>query len=202
RDPRNTQNDVLFLSEEGDQGLPWILHGGFGIKPNWINVYFRFPEAQDIRGRFPNLDPVSPPAGDNTGYINGLISPYEKPMDTSEIIITPKQHVSAEYYNKDPDYAHQPVINLIFVVYWFQALSRSMHKTLIADIAMRRKPAAFFTVGFGQDPISYDGMLETAWNETVMTLEEAAALSGGGPSFQDEPGAVQGGRRRFLGGSQ
>ena len=182
RDPRNTQNDILYLDSETDQGYPWILHGAIGIKPNVIQCYLRYPEAQDIPGKFPNIDPIVPSAGDRTGYFNGLVSPYEYPSDFCEIVLPPKIHIGAEYYNREYEVdglvAHRPTMNLLFSVYWFDALNKDRHARLISKIAKREVPAAFFSIGLGDVPLTYGGDYERHWGVTALSLDEAINLGG------------------------
>lgn len=179
-DPRNTRNDILYLDKETDQHTAWILHGAIGLKPSQIRMYLRMPEAQDIPGIFPNLDPIIPTAGDNLGYISGLQSPYELPTDFLEVVIPPKVHICAEWYNNDSgDRNHQPVANLMFMTYWFQVLTPQTHPNLIAQIALRHVPAAFFTIGIGTVPLIYGSDFEQSWGAKPLTLEEAGALGGG-----------------------
>lgn len=182
RDPRNNANDILYLNDETNQHLPWFLHGAIGLKPQRVRMYFRMPEAQDIPGKFPALDPINPSAGDNLGYLSGVQSPYERPTDFLEIVIPPKIHVCAEWYNMDygpgDAWNHQPVCNIMFMTYWFQMLNRNTHANLIRKIALREVPAAYFTAGIGDVPLVYGADYEKEWLETTMTLEEAAALGG------------------------
>lgn len=182
RDPRNTEDDILHLPTATDRGLPWIMHGALGIKPNAVNMYIRMPEAQSIPGKFPNIDPISPSRGDDLGYVNGLKSPYNNPSEWAELVIPPKQHVDFEFFNKDSgdgSWNHQPTLNILFAIYWFQALTTREHHNLIGRIAAREVPAAFFTIGVGDEPLGYDNDIESAWGATTMTLEEATALSPG-----------------------
>ena len=181
RDPRNTQNDILYLDDETDQHLAWILHGAIGLKPSQVRMYLRMPEAQDIPGKFPNVDPIVPSAGDNLGYITGLQSPYELPTDFLEIVIPPKVHICAEWYNKDSGvgvWNHQPVANIMFMTYWFQVLTSQTHPNLIAKIALRQVPSAFFTIGIGDIPLIYGADFSKSWGAEPLTLEEAGALAG------------------------
>ena len=174
RDPRNLDVDILYLDVATNSGWPWFLHGGMGIMPQYIYMYPRFPEGKDIPGKFPNVDPIKPGSGDLLGYVNSLKSPYEEPTDFFEYVIPPKLHIAAEYYNKDTEKAHQPVMNLLFALYWFQALTRAKHPDLISGIATRRVPAAFFTVGFGDFPQELGDTLRKEWDVEPMSLEEAA----------------------------
>lgn len=178
RDPRNPDKDILYLDVTTNSGYPWILHGSIGIKPQYIYMYPRFPEGKDIPGKFPNVDPIQPSAGDLLGYVNELKSPYEEPTDYVEYVIPPLQHLAAEYYNKDSARSHQPVMNLLFVVYWFQALSAGRHPDLIAKIATRQVPAAFLTVGFGDFPFELGDTVARDWRATPISLDEAGALGG------------------------
>lgn len=178
RDPRNPDKDILYLDVTTNSGYPWILHGSIGIKPQYIYMYPRFPEGKDIPGKFPNVDPIQPSAGDLLGYVNELKSPYEEPTDYVEYVIPPLQHLAAEYYNQDEARSHQPVMNLLFAVYWFQALSSARHPDLIAKIANRQVPAAFLTVGFGDFPFELGDTVARDWRATPISLDEAAALGG------------------------
>ncbi|GAH26504.1 unnamed protein product, partial [marine sediment metagenome] len=47
--PRGSENDILYLSSTTKAGLPWFLHGAFGLKPQYMNMYLRFPEG-DVMG--------------------------------------------------------------------------------------------------------------------------------------------------------
>jgi len=177
RDPRNPKISILYLKTATNAGWPWFLHGGIGIKPQYIYMYPRFPEGKEIPGKYPNVDPIKPSAGDLLGYVSELESPYEEPTDFFEYVIPPLLEIGAEYYNKDPDKAHNPVMNLLFSVYWFQALTRAKHAALIAAIAKRTVPAYFFTVGFGDLPQELGADLMEKWEVEPMTLNEAAALA-------------------------
>lgn len=178
RDPRNTENDILFLPTTTNAGYPWIMHGSIGIKPQYIYMYPRLPETKDIPGKFPNIDPVRPSDGNDVAYVNSLVSPYEEPTDFVEYVIPPLIHMGAEYYNKDPNRSHQPVLNLLFCVYWFQVLNPATHAVLISKIAAREVPAAFFTVGFGDKPLEMGGDLKKDWKITPISLEKALSLGG------------------------
>lgn len=178
RDPRNPKGDILYLDATTNSGFPWFLHGGIGIMPQFIYMYPRFPEGKDIPGKFPELDPIKPSAGELLGYVNSLKSPYEEPTDFFEYIIPPKLHIGAEYYNQDSEKAHQPVMNLLFALYWFQALTSGTHPDLISGIATRKVPAAFFTVGFADLPQDIGDTLKKAWAVQPMSLDVAAALGG------------------------
>jgi len=183
RDPRNTNDDVLYLDEIMDRNFPWIIHGSIGIKPNTINVYMRYPEGQDIRGRFPNIDPIVPTSGDDVGYVSGIQSPFENPTDFQEIVIPPKVHVAFEYYNKEstPEglMSHRPVLNLMFAIYWFQPLRPNTHGLLISRIARGEVPAAFFNIGAGDKLLTYGSDYESQWGVTPLSLDEAASLGRG-----------------------
>ncbi len=179
RDPRNTANKILYLDSSTNSGYPWILHGSIGIKPEYIYMYPRFPSGKDIPGKFPNLDPVRPSSGDNLGYVSSNESPYEEPTDFIEYVIPPHQDIGFEFYNKDPDRSHQPVLNILFAVYWFEILTPDKHGKLISKIASRDVPAAFMTVGFGDTPLDLGSTLRTDWKVTPMTLDEAISLGGG-----------------------
>jgi len=76
RDPRNPKISILYLKTSTNAGWPWFLHGGIGIKPQYIYMYPRFPEGKEIPGKFPIIDPIRPVEGDFIGYINSLKSPY------------------------------------------------------------------------------------------------------------------------------
>ena len=178
RDPRNPDVDILYLDVSTNSGFPWFYHGGIGITPQYVYMYPRFPEGKDIPGKFPTVDPIRPSSGDLLGYVNSLKSPYEEPTDFFEYIIPPKLHIAAEYYNQDTEKAHQPVMNLLVALYWFQALTSARHPDLISGIATRRVPAAFFTVGFGDFPQELGDTLKREWAVEAMSLDQAAALGG------------------------
>lgn len=171
RDPRNTENDLIYLDAAINSGYPWFLHGAIGIKPQFINLYLRYPEAKEIPGKFPGVDPIKPSAGENLGYVNELNSPYDEPTDWAELVIPPYVHIGAEYYNKDSR-AHQPVLNLLFAVYWVKFFNKG--NLIVKRIANREVPAAFLTVGFGDTPIDLGSKLQTEWGVKPLSLEEAS----------------------------
>jgi len=177
RDPRNTANDILFLETSTNQGYPWILHGGIGIRPQQILMYPRFPEGKTIPGKFPNVDPIKPSSGEYLGYVASEQSPYEQPTDYIEYVIPPHQRIAAEYYNRDAR-DHQPVLHLLFAVYWFQILTLDTHPELVGKIAERRVPSTFLTVGFGDAPESLGQLTSKDWDlgskyERLLSLDEA-----------------------------
>lgn len=173
RDPRNPKNDILYLAKSTSSGYAWFFHGAIGIKPQWINAYLRFPEGKEIPGKFPEVDPIRPSNGDDLGYLNSLNSPYEEPTDHIEIVIPPGLHIGCEYYNKDSDRAHQPVMNLLFALYWVQIFTKERHTNLIRRIALREIPAAFLMVGFGDTPQDMGSDLQKEWNAKPVSLDEA-----------------------------
>jgi len=179
RDPRNTENDILFLETTvSPDGYPWFLHGAIGIKPQYVNMYLRIPQGKDIPGRFPNLSPIRPAAGDDFGYVNSELSPYGEPTDFVELVIPPKVHIGAEYYNKDPERSHQPVLDLYFCVYWVQVFKpdNEKHRKIIGDIAARRIPATFMTAGVGELPLEMGATLMRDWEVKPLSLDEAIEL--------------------------
>jgi hypothetical protein len=179
RDPRNTENDVLFLeTSTSPDGYPWFLHGAIGIKPQYINMYLRIPQGKDIPGRFPSLSPIRPAAGDDFGYVNSELSPYGDTTDYVELVIPPKVHIGAEYYNKDPARSHQPVLDLYFCIYWIQIFKPEddKYRRLISDIALRRVPAAFLTAGGGEEPLEMGTALKRDWDVEPISLDQATEL--------------------------
>lgn len=178
RDPRNTRVDILYLKDATNSGYPWILHGSIGLKPQFIRMYPRFPEGQNIPGKFPACDPIRPSSGDNLGYVDGLKSPYQDPTDYIEYVIPPFRHLGAEYYNMDENRAHVPVLNLYFCLYWFKILDCVKDATLIRRIATRDVPAAYLTVGFGDMPLGMGSSLMADWKIKPISLDEAVALGG------------------------
>ncbi|MFB0543816.1 MAG: hypothetical protein ACETVR_03445 [Candidatus Bathyarchaeia archaeon] len=178
RDPRNPSNAILYLSSTTNAGLPWFYHGAFGIKPQYINMYLRYPEGDIIPGKFPAVDPIRPSSGDDISPLRSQVSPYEVPTDYHECLIQPLQHIGAEYYNKDTARDHQPVLNILFCLYWTQLFKPETHPDLIANIASRRYPATFLTVGFGDHPQPIGDQTEAAWGATPLGLDEAMTLGG------------------------
>lgn len=181
RDPRNTQNDILYLESSTDSGWAWFYHGAIGIHPEYVNMYYRYPEGDIIPGKFANVDPIRPVAGDNISPVNGVVSPYEQPTDYVEVVIQPLVHLGAEFYNRDEDRIYQPILNLLFSLYWVQWFKSTTHPTLISDIALKRYEGAratFFKVGFGNLPHNLGPQLQSDWNVTPMSLDEASALGG------------------------
>jgi len=185
RDTRNSQTDILYLDSTTKAGFPWILHGAFGIWPSNINMYLRFPEGDNIPGKFPNVDPVRPGQGDNLGFVNYENSPIEVPTDHVECVIPPLEHIGAEFYNKETTPAPvgirntRPVVNIEFALYFLQIFRPETQPDIIADIANGRKLAHFLTVGFGDQCHSYGDQLEADWRVEPMGLDEACALGGG-----------------------
>jgi hypothetical protein len=181
-DPRNVANALLFLSTTTGVGLPWFFHGAFGIDPQYINMYLRYPEGGEIPGKFPNVTPIRPVAGDNISPLNSLVSPYEQPTDYHECIILPTKHIGAEYYNRHETWSHQPVLNILFCLYWVQLFNSESHPTLIADIALKRyegAKASFLQHGFGDQPEEIGPEVQKDWKITPLTLDEASSLGGG-----------------------
>ena len=178
RDPRNPAREILYLDTATNSGYAWILHGSIGIMPEQIYMYPRFPAGSEIPGKFPGLDPIRPSQGDNLGYINYEKSPYEEPTDYVEFVIPPKLSVGFEFYNKDTERSHQPVLNVLFAVYWFQVLDpdEPWQRKLIGKIARREVPAAFLTVGWGDTPVELGGILVKEWSAKPLSLDEASEL--------------------------
>jgi len=179
RDPRNTKVDVLHLETATDRGLFWIMHGAIGIEPEYIRMYVRIPEGQAWVGKFPSVDPIRPDQGDNIGYITSNESPYENPTDFLELVIPPMVHISAMYYNTDSSKSYQPVLNLLFCIYWLQLFSVDKHAKLISSIATRKIPAAFLTAGFADVPLSAPSSVVSEWKEMgvrPMSLDKASSL--------------------------
>jgi len=172
-DRRNTKNDILYLDKNTNSGYPWFFHGAIGIKPQYINMYLRYPEGKDIPGKFPSVDSIKPSDGDDLGYVNSFNSPYDEPTDHVEIVIIPGIHLGAEYYNKDAVRAHQPVMNVYFALYWAHMFTKEREGTLIRRIALREVPAAFLTVGFGDLPQEMGDDLQKDWGVKPMSLDEA-----------------------------
>jgi len=110
------------------------------------------------------------------GYITSLESPYDMPTDFAEIVIPPMVHIGAEYYNTDPNRSHQPVLNLLFCVYWIQLFQPETHGKLISAIATRKLPAAFLTAGVGDVPMEMPTQVLKEWAVSPMKLDEAVAL--------------------------
>jgi len=180
RDSRNTAKDILYMDTTTDRGLPWVLHGAIGWKPHQIMVYPRIPEGSDVPGKFPDIDPVIPSAGNRTGFYSGMESPYDVPTDFMEYIIPPKTHISHEFYNLDTE-IHNPVANILFALYHFQIFTPLIAtpaptNRIIRDIALRHIPAAFFTVGFTSNPLPLGDTLREDWKVSPISLDEAATL--------------------------
>ena len=181
RDPRAPARDILYLDGATNAGSPWFLHGSFGIEPQQIYMYLRYPEGETIPGKFPNLTPARPSSGDDFSYINSLNSPYHEPTDWVEVVIPPHVHITAEFYNKDPERTIRPRLNILFALYWVELFKPETHPDLIANIAARRyegAKAAFLTVGFGDWPENMGSSVMEAWEVRPMTLDEARALGG------------------------
>ena len=177
RDPRNVANKVIYLPTTTNAGYPWIMHGSIGVKPQYIRVYVRFPAGADLAGKWPNLDPIRPKDGNAIGYISEKESPYDEPTDWVELVVPPLLDVGFEFYNTD-DRAHQPVLNLLFAIYWFKLLDPDKYADarLIGKIARREVPAAFFTIGFADRPIELGNTLTKDWKAKPLSLDEASEL--------------------------
>jgi hypothetical protein len=182
RDPRNPTNSILYLNTSTSVGWPWFFHGAFGVQPQYIQMYLRYPETQEIPGKFPNIDPTRPASGDQITPLTGLNSPYEQPTDFIEVLIQPKIEIGCEYYNQDSKRNHQPVLNILFCLYWVQLFNKATHPTLITDIALKRyrgEKAHFLTFGFGDHPHDLGTELQKDWKVEPLSLDEATALGGG-----------------------
>lgn len=185
RDPRNTQNDILYLASTTKAGFAWFLHGSFGIWPPNIDMYLRFPEGDVIPGKFPSCDPIRPAQGDRLGFINYENSPIEVPTDHCEVVIPPLEHLGAEFYNQEvatlplTSRHFQPVINILFSLYFCQIFRPETQPDIIADMANGRKAAAFLTVGFGDQAHEFGDQLESDWKIEAMSLDDACNLGGG-----------------------
>jgi len=178
RDPRNPSNDISYLDATTNAGLPWFYHGAFGIKPQQINMYLRFPEGDIIPGKFPNIDPIRPSSGDDISALKSQVSPYEVPTDYHEVVLPPVTRIAAEYFNKDADRNFQPVLNILFCLYWVQIFRPETSPEMISSIALRRYPSTFLTVGVGDQPQPIGDQTEADWGIVPMTLDEAVALGG------------------------
>jgi len=185
RDPRNTKNDIIYLDTAvSPAGWPWFLHGSFGLEPEPIRMYPRFPLGQGERpGQWPNIEAVNPAQNDHFGYIDSLRSPYEEPTNYREFVVPPRLKIGAEYYNTDDEERIQPIIHILFCKYEFQVLTPDDHAATIREIATRPGRPKFFTVGFGDQPLAPPVEVMNAWlgepkarRVELMTLEEAAAL--------------------------
>lgn len=172
RDPRNTQNDILYLDGTTNAGYPWFMHGAIGIKPHQIKMYLRSPEGKDINGKFPNVDPIQPTVGDDFGYIDEVISPYLEPTDRAEVVIPPLQHIGAEYYNEDTVKTIQPVMNLSFAVYWADFFHVGLDDVIIGRIARREIPATYLRIGYGNDALEFGDSLLRDWKVEPKLLSE------------------------------
>lgn len=180
-DPRSPGTDILYLETSTNAGRPWFFHGAFGVKPQPINLYLRYPEGVVIPGKFPSINPIRPAVGDNITALTELVSPFEQPTDYHEVIIQPGVHIAAEYYNRDEVRRHQPVINILFALYWVQVYQPTTHPHLISDIALKRyegAKATFFKAGFGDFPHDLGPAIEKDWKANPMSLDEAARLGG------------------------
>lgn len=174
RDPRNPKNKILYLDKTTNFGYPWFFHGAIGSKPQQINVYVRLPETKEIPGKFPNVDPIRPPSGDDLGFINSLNSPYDEPTDHAEIVFPPGTDVGAEYYNKDAARPLRPVLHLLFALYWVKFFTKPKNTLMIRRIANREVPATFLTMGFGDTPLDLGETLTKDWGVVPMSLEDAS----------------------------
>lgn len=180
RDPRNAEKDLLYLSQTTEGGYPWFLHGAIGIWPPQINMYLRYPESRDIAGKFPNADPIRPSDGDNVSPLRTDNSPYRSPSDQIELVIPPLLHIGTELYNRDANRNHQPRLRLLFALYFTHLFEEGRDDDMISDIASRRKPATFLTMGFGSRAHDFGNRILEDWGVRPMSLDEAIALGGRG----------------------
>jgi hypothetical protein len=180
KDPRNTDNDLLYLDTyTSSDGYPWFYHFAIGIKPVGIRAWVRYPETQDIPGKFPVLDPISPSNDEDLGYFTWDDSPYEAPTEFTEMVLMPKTRIGLEYYNTTGE-TQRPVLSIVTMVYKFEVLDKVTHPQLISQIANGQRPAAFFRVGYGVRPIAMEQGMINAWRVELMTLDQAQALGGVG----------------------
>lgn len=180
RDPRNPANPILYLNSTTNAGMPWFLHGGFGIAPQYISMYLRYPEGEIIPGKFPSIDPIRPSSGDQISDLNSLKSPVEQPTDYHECVILPTHHIGAEYFNQDEKRKHQPILNILFALYHVQLFTKSTHPSLINDIALKRyegAKAAFLQHGFGDQPEELGAQMQKDWKVMPLSLDEATDLN-------------------------
>jgi hypothetical protein len=173
RDPRNRDIDLLKLDTGTSQGYAWILHGAIGVQQPTVRVYLRYPSggAISVPGRFPEMDPIAP--GDDVSYISSTNSPYESPSDYAELIIPPRITVGVQYYNGDPATPVNPLLHLLFALYYFQPLDPSTDRELVSAIARRMVPAAFFTAGPVDQPFTLAGPTKSEWGVEPIPLKEA-----------------------------
>ena len=175
-DPRNTQVDILYITDLKSPKYPWFLHGSIGISPPGVKMYMRVPEGKDIYpAKFPDADVTRPSAGHNTGYIDYDLSPYEEPTDVAELVIPPRVHVGFEFYNAN-DFAVVPKLNLMFCLYQVQFFDPTRQRGIIRAIATRSVPAAFLTAGSDASPLTASALI-AEWNLKPMELEEAAGVT-------------------------
>jgi len=177
-DSRSPYKKILYLDSATNSGFPWILHGSIGITPPYLLMYPRFPSGGDLYGKWPELAPARPSSGDKFSYVSEKESPYDNPTDFIEYVIPPKLDISFDFYNTDSSRDAQPVLNLLFALYWFEVLTPERHARLIGKIAAREVPAAYLKVGFGYAPLSMSDVIRKEWRATPMSLEEAIAIGG------------------------
>ena len=176
KDPRNTDNDLLYMEGyTSPDGYPWFYHFGIGIKPVGIRSWVRYPDTQEIPGKFPELDPISPSNDEDLGYFTWADSPYEGPTEFTEMVLMPKTRIGLEYYNTTAE-TQRPVLNIISMVYKFDVLDKMSNPNLISQIANGQRPAAFFRIGYGNNPAPMEQGLQNAWKCELMKLDEAQTL--------------------------
>lgn len=177
RDPRNTSNELLYLQETTGGGFPWFMHGAFGVWPPQVRMYPRFPEGDgEVSGRFPGVDPIRPQQGNDLGYIDYRNSPYEVPTDHIPVVLPPQEILGAEFYNLDDDKTHNPVLNVLFALYFCQIFKPRKHADIISDIANGYKGANFLCVGYGDHSENMTDTLIKDWGIEPMPLDEASEL--------------------------
>jgi len=184
RDPRSTDNILAYMDTNTAPvtRMPWIMHGCIGIRPHIdaLRLYIKYPEGQGIGGQFPDSDPTTASAGNYTGYISGVLSPYENPTEYGEFWIPPNTKIAMDWYNDDTR-NHRPVLNLQFREYHLKLLSPngpSRERELIGKIANGVVPHRIAQFGSPRvGLINYK--LESDWKVPVISLEEAESYWGG-----------------------
>ena len=178
-DPRNTQNDILYLNKNlsPSGGYVWWLHAGFGIKQKYLYTYPRYPATKEFFGTWPNVTAPVPANGDFLGFVNAEYSPYSMPTDFSELAIVPGQHPDFTFYNQNPNgVTYQPEIHLLACTYYTVLFdpSNPNDQPMIRAIA-NGGLGEIFRIGGGDQPISYQG-LAGDWEVQPILLDEAKVL--------------------------
>ena len=170
-------DDILKVSLENAGKI--IKHVGIGVAPDYMRVYYRFPDGADIT-RVDNTQPTT--VGDDKGFVTGFDSPYHEPTDALEFFFP--YSIAATFNNFNPQTLDPtssntwPKYNVETMQYRVTHLdpNNPQDAALIAAMAAGKTQVRLFTMGPPDQPVSYPGTLKTIWEVEPITLREAKKL--------------------------